>query len=327
MKRILTVLLCLLLLLTGAACAGQNEEPQNKYFPDAAKPVLEFEDQGNVIICWGDDATEGVGMKAGFTYPEYLQEQIGSQFRVINAGVSREESSAVLSRANAREFVLTSDAIFDKGEKQYTMDRYMCMRPNDPLPITYRGFGNQLKMENVIVGGKKYTLEFEVGEEHDNGIYRLTRKDASKALTIKAGTKVRYDYSSQYKKVQCNIILMGANESNQGAEVLIEKYKKLTALNENYIVIVPFHSEDFSAEFTAAFGDKALNVRDYFMYQAHKDYGVTLSKLDGYCIKKEMIPGTYNYEGERGDYRLNEIGYKILGDLVYKKGQELGYWK
>ena len=111
------------------------------------------------------------------------------------------------------------------------------------------------------------------------------------------------------------------------AEVLIEKYKKLTALNENYIVIVPFHSEDFSAEFTAAFGDKALNVRDYFMHQAHKDYGVTLSKLDGYCIKKDMIPGTYNYEGERGDYRLNEIGYKILGDLVYKKGQELGYWK
>ena len=27
-----------------------------------------------------------------------------------------------------------------------------------------------------------------------------------------------------------------------------------------------------------------------------------------------------------GDCHLNEKGYKALGDLVYQKGVELGYW-
>lgn len=335
MKKVLCIIMCIVLLLGCAACGDANGKNQNSgsegelktFTPTAATRVTKFDDPNTVVICWGDSSTQGMAMPDGYTYPQHLQASIGSQYRVINAGVAEEATDAILSRANAIEFSLTNDVIFEKGEAQYSMDRYMFIATDIEFPITYMGFGNQLKISDVIIGGKPYKIEFQSGEKYDDGIYRLTRKDTSKALTIPAGTKVRFDYSSQYKKNHCNIILMGAYDSNQGAEVIIEKYRKLTATNENYIVIVPFHSTDYSKEFKEAFGDKALFMREYFMKEAHKDYGIELTRLDLACIRKGMIPGTYNYNENRGESLLNEKGNKILADQVYKKGVELGYWK
>ncbi|MBO5726078.1 MAG: hypothetical protein J6S00_03320 [Clostridia bacterium] len=331
MKKLLSVILCICVLFCCAACGEQDDtatgNPNKDVKVDPAKVIENFDNQGTVIVCWGDNITQGMAMPTGYTYPQHLQASIGSKYRVLNAGVPGEACDAILSRANAIEFCLATDVIFEKGEAQYTMDRYLFTVPDADIPLAYMGFGNQLPLKDVIIGGKPYTIEFESGDTYDNGIYRITRKDASKALTIPAGTKVKFDYSSQYDKIYCNIILMGANDGNRGAETLIEKYKKLTALNENYIVIVPFYSSDYSKEFKEAFGDKALDVREYFMKQAHKDYGIELTKLDEACIKKGLIPGTYNYQEIRGDSNLNKIGYKILADQVYKKGVELGYWK
>ena len=341
MKRILSVLLCVTLLFVLVGCAGQSADPQNnatnsssskkdepKVFKlRSAKYVAKFDDENTVVICWGDSITQGMAMPMGFTYPQHLQGQIGSPYRVINAGVPGETCEAILSRANAIEFCLTNDVTFKKGEKQVALDRTLFKSVGAENPITYKGFGNQLKLSSVIIDGKKYTIEYEKGESYDAGTYKLTRENTASALTLKAGTKVKYDYSSQYKKVHCNVILMGANDGSSDAKSLIEKYKKLTDLNENYIVIIPFYSEDFSEEFIEAFGDKALNARDYFMNQAHKDYDIELTDTDKTCIKRGLIPNTYTYKGNMGDCHLNEKGYLILGELVYKKGQELGYWK
>ena len=331
MKKVLSLILCVCLLFVCVACNGADKTTSdgqnNAVKVEKAKEVLNFDNKNNVIVCWGDNITQGVAMAKGFTYPQQLQGSIGSQYRVLNAGVPGEMSDAILSRANAIEFCLSIDVIFDKGEAQYTMDRNLFTEKGADIPLAYKGFGNEVKLSNVIIGGKPYTIEFETGDAYDNGIYRLTRKDTSKALTIPAGTKVKFDYSSQFDKIYCNIILIGANDGNVDAATIIKKYKKLTALNEKYIVIIPFYSSDYSKEFKEAFGEKALDLREYMMKQAHKDYGVELNKLDEACIRKGMIPGAYNYQTARGSSDLNELGYKILADQVYKKGVELGYWK
>ena len=300
----------------------------NKVFKlTRAKGVTSFVDPRVVVVCWGDSITQGMAMAPGFTYPQHLQDGIGSQYRVLNAGVPGETSDAILSRANAVEICLTKGVTFAKGERQVDLDRNLFKLIGANSPLTYKGFGNQLKLSNVIIDGKPYTIEFENGETYDVGIYRLTRKDVSSALTIPAGTKVKFDYSPQYEKVHCNVILFGANDGGQGVEALIKKYKKLTALNENYIVIVPFYGTDYSKEFKEAFGDKALNVREYFIKRAHVDYEVDLSEKDKGLVARGRIPSMYFYKENENDCHLNEKGYKVLGDQVYKKGVELGYWK
>ena len=348
MKRILSILLCasLLFVLVGCGSQGEGKPPEDnktnsssnissdekseqKLFKlTAAKKVDKFDDENTVVVCWGDSITQGMAMSEGYTYPQHLQGQIGSAFRVINAGVPGETSEAILSRANAIEICLTNDVTFKKGESKALLDRNLFKSVGAETPITYKGFGNQLRLNSVIIDGKKYTIEYENGESYDVGTYKLTRESTASALTLKAGTKVKYDYSSQYKKIHCNVIYIGGNDGKLTADVIINKYKKLTALNENYIVIIPHYSEnDLAKEFKEAFGDKALDIREYMIKQAHIDYGVELTGMDGYCIKKNIVPTSYSYKNQRGDAHLNELGYKILADQVYKKGQQLGYWK
>ena len=266
-------------------------------------------------------------MSSGFTYPQHLQDGIGSQYRVLNAGVPGETSDAILSRANAVEICFAKDVTFAKGERQCAMDYKMFKLVGADAPLTYRGFGNQLALSDVIVDGVSYTIEYEKGGSYVQSVFRLTRKDTSKALTIRAGTKVKFNYSPQYDKVQCNVILIGANDGDQSAQSLINKYKKLIALNENYIAIVPFYGPDYSKEFKAAFGDKALNIREYFIKRAHIDYDIDLSAKDKGLVEQGRIPSMYFYKENENDCHLNEKGYKVLGDQVYKKGAELGYWK
>lgn len=294
----------------------------------AAKGVAKFDDYNKVVICWGDSITQGMAMGTGYTYPQQLQDSIGSAFRVINAGVPGETSEAILSRANAVEICLTNDVKFAKGEKQVALDRNLFKMVGADAPLTYKGFGNQLKLNTVIIDGQKYTIEYEKGESYDVGTYRLTRTDTSKELTLPAGTKVKYDYTEQYTKNHCNVIYIGGNDGKLVADVIINKYKKLTSLNENYIVIIPHYSEnDLSKEFKEAFGNKAIDIREYMVNQAHIDYNVELTEMDNYCIKKNIVPASYSYKNQKGDAHLNELGYKILADQVYKKGVELGYWK
>ncbi len=340
MKRFLSAVLCVSMLFSLAACGQRNGNDDKKgvssmYVPTKpeserfkllpAELPQEFENKGKVIVCWGDSITESMAMPEGYRYPQQLQGSIDAQYKVINAGVGGERSDAILSRANAIEFGLTADVVFAKGETTKNLDREM-FKVIGGDNIIYQGFGFGLPMENVIIDGKPYTFECKTGTDYGFCTYILKRT-STESLTIKAGTKVRFDYSKFYDSVHCNIVLMGANDGERGAEFIIEKYKKLEAQNPNFIAIIPFWGDDLTKEFKAAFGDKALDIRNYMMTQAHIDYDVTLTELDGYCIKKGMIPGTYNYQNKRGDCHLNELGYKILADRVYKKGVELGYWK
>ena len=298
-----------------------------KFKLEAAKAVTNFNNPNVVIACWGDSLTEGMAMSKGYTYPQQLQANIGSQYRVINAGVSGERADAILSRANAIEICFRKDVTFAKGEKQCELSQTLFTAVDGGI-LTYKGFGNELSFNDVLIGGKSYTLEFKKSEKPEEGTFYLIRKDVSSALTIPAGTKVKFDYSSKYSKIHCNIILIGANDGELSAEALIEKYNKLIALNKNYIAIVPYYSEvNVAKEFKKAFGDKALDLREYFLNQADKDYDVELSSMDGYCIKKGIMPTSYLYKNQKGDPHLNELGYKIFADQVYKKGVELGYWK
>ena len=366
MKKFLSLFMGVILLLTLVGCGGQPSNPPDnnkqdvstnsstnsdlssnsssnlssdtntnsssvssdtKFKLEGAKAVTKFDDPNVVVACWGDSLTEGMAMPKFYTYPQQLQASIGSQYRVINAGVGGEKADAILSRANAIEIYFSKSVTLAKGEKQCLLSLTSFVTAEGE-EITYRGFGNELSLNDVLINGKSYTLQYKNSEEPEDRGFYLIRNDASSELTIPAGAKVKFDYSSKYSKIHCNIILIGANDGELSAEALIEKYNKLIALNKNYIAVVPYYSEvNVAKEFKEAFGDKALDLRDYFINHADKDYDVELSGMDTYCIKKGIVPISYTYKNKRGDCHLNELGYKIFADQVYKKGVELGYWK
>ena len=69
--------------------------------------------------------------------------------------------------------------------------------------------------------------------------------------------------------------------------------------------------------------NKSINLPDgniHLPYMSEKD------KDDIKCLKDGKLSTRFIYKAVYGDCHLNELGYKILADLVHKKGKELDYW-
>ncbi len=97
-------LICSVLLLSG--CDNTPETASDNNGPPPATIEQEYE---GIIVALGDSLTAGLGVEQEDSYPALLQQKLAEQgfpFRVINAGVSGETSSATLSRLN---WILSQD--------------------------------------------------------------------------------------------------------------------------------------------------------------------------------------------------------------------------
>ncbi len=350
MKRILAIILCLCLVLGLCACGGKTENPdeqgetsnngaqtsgdvsnggsnvdsngeQTGNQPSNDKTLINLENAG-VILCFGDSITEGMQVDKANNYPSILQKNLGEQIKVINGGVSGEDSNTIMSRANAIEFTTAKDIIFSAGQSEVELDaRFFMTADGGEIRYRYGKTGNELSSKNVIIDGKAYTL---TGKGEDK--YSISRQDSSAALTIKKGAKAKFDYGSVYDKVYCTIVLMGANDSNLTADQLIERYKKIAATSERFIALIPHYGADNTEKFEAAFGNATVNLREYCKEEVWSAYNLEKTSKDDYYISGGNLSAKFVLGGKKGDCHLSELGYKILGDLVYKKGVELGYW-
>ena len=311
--------------------SSSSSSSSKKFVLTGAKKITKFNNSKDVIICWGDSLTESMAMEDPYRYPAQLQGDIGSQFKVINAGVSGETSNEISSRANLVDIELTNSITFPKGVNSVELTREFASVKGGEV-LQYKGFGRDLAMTDLIIGGKNYKMSFKNGEHWDQGIYTLTRTDASQTLILPKGTTVKYDYSDKFESIYCNVILMGANDKKVPIPELIERYRRLGSSSKKNIYIIPYYYQEdkdgsVTKQFKDAFGDQALDLRDYFVNHAHEDYDLEKTDLDKICIRKKEVPVTFCYRNQRGDCHLSSIGYKVMADQVYKLGVKLGYWK
>jgi acyl-CoA thioesterase-1 len=97
-KKCCSLLFCLLFILVLAGCRKQDNPAGTSSQPASAPKVYE-----GTIIAVGDSLTAGLGVNEDEAYPALLQEKLrqeGHNWQVINAGISGETSSGVLSRVN-----------------------------------------------------------------------------------------------------------------------------------------------------------------------------------------------------------------------------------
>ena len=289
--------------------------------------MIGLENKG-VVICFGDSITEGMGMAYENNYPSILRRKLEGQIKVINAGVSGETSNSIMSRANAIEFTVTNDITFKEGQCEAVLNRKL-FSTMDGGEICYRYsvFGKDLPLTNVVIDGVPYKMRFEAGNDgEDSHKYILARSDASSVLTIQKGARVQYDYSKFFDKRYCTVLLMGANDSNVGVDELIARYKKIAALSEKFIAIIPHYSTDHTEKFTEAFGNATVSVREYCKEKVWVDFKLQKDETDEQYISEGILSPKFVYQGKKGDCHLSQLGYEILAKLVYEKGVELGYW-
>ena len=313
----------------------------------------------SVVICWGDSITQS---KVGHSFPSQLEQNLGGQYVVYNAGAAGETSIAIMSRANVAEIFLQYDIefpagcefsnVFNRGIKdeahpisasKYTECWLVDKNSNN---VYYTVNGNLLPITNVVIGGTAFEL-IEVNEGKTNvwGHYeklKLKRKgDTTDAITLAAGSRVTFDYSDKYTNSRCAIVLFGANDyyfdentpnAAERLNALINSYKAVGNTAENALYIIPyFWPTDITEGFVKAFGedaDKLVNMREYLRVQAFTDYGLTPTEEDIAWIDKNCVPPCFWVSIDKGpDCHLNHLGYKIIADVIYKQGVKLGFWK
>ncbi len=283
-----------------------------------------------VVICYGDSITEGMGMPYEENYPSLLRNHLEGQFTLFNAGVSGETSNSIMSRANAIDFTLTHDVTFKKGEREAVLNRKLfSTMEGGEICYRYSVFGKDLPIKNLLIDGTPFKMRFESGEDEDSHRYIISRSETDAELTLKKGVKIQYDYSEFYDEIYCIVLLMGANDGSIGTtdDELIVRYKKIFKKAKNYIAIIPHYGTDLTEKFKAAFGERTVNLREYCKEKVWEDYSLTKEKIDEDYIKEGILAPKFVYEEKKGDCHLSKLGYRILADLVYKKGKELKYWK
>lgn len=98
-----SILAAMLLVLLAIGC---NREPEERESAPASEVKEQLQFSGTIIAV-GDSLTAGLGVAEAKSYPAQLQRRLqaeGRNFRVINAGVSGETTSGMLSRL---EWLLT----------------------------------------------------------------------------------------------------------------------------------------------------------------------------------------------------------------------------
>ncbi len=350
MRRIISILLILCMIFSLAACSKKEQvdgtDTQNNQTgtnatdsnTDSSKEETDVQtnnqpttnaEYGKVVICIGDSITEGMGMDKENKYPSILGDHLKGQYTVLNAGVGGEKTHAIMSRLNAIDFTVSNQIVFGKGETELEYDWTIFSGMNgEEIKYRYGVMGRDLPITKLTIDGKPYTMRFEKGASEEAGKYILCREDASEIVTIPVGAKIKFDYSDIYEENYCTVLLMGANGGwNDDINELIDSYKKIAATADNFIAIIPHYRTDYTAEFKAAFGDRCVSLREYANGSLYEDYNLEVTQIDKVDLQEGRFPRTFTYQRNKGDCHLNELGYKILGDLVYKKGVELGYWK
>ena len=324
MRKFLTLFLSFTLCLF-VGCGADSKKAEKP----AKKPETQSEETAaqKVIVCWGDSITEGMGMSNSLHYPAILQTLVGKNYKVINTGVGGETTYTILARANAIDFSLISDLTFAEGEATATVENNKLFVAEDGGEIKFKGRCRQLPKITVVIGDNTFDMTYvQTSGTYGVGNVILTRSDTKSALTIKKGTKAKFDYSEYFDEVYCNISLMGANDGGLPANVLIERNKKIAHTAEKNLYIVPYYDADYSAEFNAAFGKEAVEVRKYFQTDAVTDYGITINQKDKDCLSQNAIPAQFCYNNLPFNCHLNETGYHALANRIYKRGVELSVW-
>lgn len=329
-KKIVSLLLIFVMIVALVGCKKVDETPdvsskieESQVSSMTSSSHISDKDK-KIILCFGDSITEGYGMKSkNEPYPAVLQSRLGDGYKVYNAGVGGEKAAAIMSRANAIEFCLGEDLLFEANDltaKLSLVGGLVVAKTGEP--IEYKGTGNQLPTNTIEIGGKKYELT------ESDGAYRVTRNDSGKRLLIPKGTLVKYDYSKYFDECYCAVVLMGANDNDSGSDALIEKFRTFGAKFERCIFITPFYYDDYSQKFDAAFGRNTINIKAYFRGSVFEDYGIEKSRVSQHYIERTTnIPVIFNLNEKLANPHLSALGYKVMGGEVYKRGVELGYWK
>lgn len=279
----------------------------------------------NQIVCFGDSLTQGAGGN-GISYPSVLKGLVGNNYNVINQGSGGENTIAILSRQGSVATYVNNITI---PAKKTTVK--LC-QPNEYLDSNL-GIKSLLTIAGDMTGINPCYINSVIGilskVNDGNGVYyTFTRSKDGKEIVIDRPTRIFFYSTNRYNNsILC--LFIGQNGGYSTEEELVEQIRNAIRHNctDKYIILgltTGSNTERASLEKTMqnAFGLHYLNTRKYLYMYGLSDANIKPTTQDENDIKNGIVPNSLRSDS----VHLNDKGYTVLGNIVYKKGVELGYW-
>lgn len=79
-------------------------------------------------------------------------------------------------------------------------------------------------------------------------------------------------------------------------DIIIERYKKIEALNDRFIALIPpYRGDDTAKLFYEHFGERCVDLREYCKENVWKDYGITKTEMDIKCLNDVVLATSFIY--------------------------------
>ena len=328
--------------------AQKQREKENEIEKSISMLSQTMSDYMPGIVCWGDSLTAGAGSN-GNPYPlvldNLIQESITKEFNrinsqvltraqrltnipVINMGVGGENTVTICGRNGSIPFVVSED-MSRPAECQAIQIHIKSSIGIGASPLRQGAAG----MDYVIIGGIKGKIEI-MQESYTSPEYSyvFTREKPGGSVHIKAGTEIITSGSENYLNY-IPIIFIGTNGGYSDYQDLIAQQRGIINHQKGNpkgrFIVVGLHYGKSAEEFEMMeailkeeYGNQFINLREYLCTNAMKDAGLTPTEKD----KKAMANGQTPYSLLSDEVHFNEAGYKVLGELIYKQMEQLGYF-
>ena len=183
----------------------------------------------------------------------------------------------------------------------------------------------------VLIDGVKGVLSIrQESYDSEEYTYYFTRTTVGDSKSIQPGTEI-ITAASKENLDYITVIFMGQNGGYTGFEDLIRQQRAIiehqTANKDRYI-IVGLHTgtaESRNALETALeneYGAHYINLREYMSTQAMTDAGLIPTDADIEKMQMGATPDSLLSD----EVQFNSVGYELIGKLIYKRMDELGYF-
>lgn len=282
----------------------------------------------NRIFALGDSITAG-----GYYVPQ-LNGLVGDKNLVYNYGAEGDCTQNVARRIGGSPVTITAATTIpaDKTKVKIQLSDDYCV--------------TKAKVQQDTSGVNCATINGVLGfVTYENGSYYFQRANAGKTTHICAGTAIVTEFSGSYQKGETLVIYTGTNDFNSGnftSKNSVDQYiAKIKAIVDycgcsNYVVVgitfrgnTPCSNETmktYDSAMSNAFGDKYLNLREYFIQNAYeicpdvaKDDSATSDLANGIVPTVFFADGTTHWN--------RDTGGKIVAKAIYEKLNTLGYLK
>ena len=304
------------------------------------------------IVCWGDSLTAGAGGN-GVTYPKaleaYIRKEICNQYSlisqlsgeatylidasdyeikipVVNMGVGGENTLTISGRNGAIPYVVSQEFTIPKSKIPVEIS-FTSQNGEKVAPLRQGDQG----VNPVVIDGVEGVLSIrQESSDSEEYTYYFTRTTVGDSKSIQPGKEI-ITAASQENLDYITVIFMGQNGGYTGFEDLIRQQRAIiehqTANKDRYI-IVGLHTgtaESRNALETALeneYGAHYINLREYMSTQAMTDAGLIPTDADIEKMQMGATPDSLLTDV----VHFNSVGYELVGKLIYKRMDELGYF-